>query len=175
MKKKGYTPLKMFQEADKFYKDLGLPAMTEKFWKYSVFEKPSDGRDISCHPTAWDTCSGKGNDDFRIRFCTKVNQYDFYVAHHEMGHVAYFMQYTDLEFPFRQGANPGFHEAIGDAIALAVTTPQHLQCKLELDLGFPKEFCDGKKESFNVTEADLNYLYLVALDKVSTSNQMQKV
>lgn len=48
------------------------------------------------------------------------------IAHHEMGHVQYFMQYKDLPMTFREGANPGFHEAIGDVLALSVSTPKHL-------------------------------------------------
>jgi len=51
---------------------------------------------------------------------------DLVVAHHEMGHIQYFMQYKDLPVTFREGANPGFHEAIGDVLALSVSTPKHL-------------------------------------------------
>lgn len=51
---------------------------------------------------------------------------DLVVAHHEMGHIQYFMQYKDLPVTFREGANPGFHEAIGDVLALSVSTPTHL-------------------------------------------------
>ena len=38
---------------------------------------------------------------------------DLFVMHHEMGHIYYFMHYKDQSFQFREGANPGFHEAIG--------------------------------------------------------------
>lgn len=48
------------------------------------------------------------------------------MAHHEIGHIQYFMQYKDLPVTFREGANPGFHEAIGDVLALSVSTPKHL-------------------------------------------------
>ena len=51
---------------------------------------------------------------------------DLVGAHHEMGHIQYFMQYKDLPVTFREGANPGFHEAIGDVLALSVSTPAHL-------------------------------------------------
>lgn len=47
-------------------------------------------------------------------------------VHHEMGHVQYYLQYKDLTVPLRRGANPGFHEAIGDVLALSVSTPAHL-------------------------------------------------
>lgn len=62
----------------------------------------------------------------RIKQCTSVNMEDLVVAHHEMGHIQYFMQYKDLPVTFREGANPGFHEAIGDVLALSVSTPKHL-------------------------------------------------
>lgn len=47
-------------------------------------------------------------------------------VHHEMGHVQYYLQYKNLTLPLRRGANPGFHEAIGDVLALSVSTPTHL-------------------------------------------------
>lgn len=62
----------------------------------------------------------------RIKQCTSVNMEDLVIAHHEMGHIQYFMQYKDLPVSFREGANPGFHEAIGDVLALSVSTPKHL-------------------------------------------------
>ncbi|KAK2110903.1 hypothetical protein P7K49_010649 [Saguinus oedipus] len=61
-----------------------------------------------------------------IKQCTTVNLEDLVVAHHEMGHIQYFMQYKDLPVALRDGANPGFHEAIGDVLALSVSTPKHL-------------------------------------------------
>ena len=87
----------------------------------------------------------------------------------QMGHIEYFMQYTNQHYIFRDGANPGFHEAIGDALALAVTTPYHLECALGLDLGLETD-CGQESGGDNgpraVTETDLNFLYLMALQKV---------
>lgn len=71
------------------------------------------------------------NDGFacvlRIKQCTVVTMDDLITVHHEMGHVQYFLQYKDQPVSFRDGANPGFHEAIGDVLALSVSTPKHLQ------------------------------------------------
>lgn len=64
---------------------------------------------------------------FRIKQCTVVTMDDLITVHHEMGHVQYFLQYKDQPVSFRDGANPGFHEAIGDVLALSVSTPKHLQ------------------------------------------------
>lgn len=55
-----------------------------------------------------------------------MNMDDLITVHHEMGHVQYFLQYKDQPISFRDGANPGFHEAIGDVLALSVSTPKHL-------------------------------------------------
>ena len=52
-------------------------------------------------------------------------------AHHEMGHVQYYMQYRNQPQVFRQAANPAMHEAIGDAIGLSVLNPEYLH-KLNL-------------------------------------------
>lgn len=49
-----------------------------------------------------------------------------FTVHHEMGHIQYYLQYKDKPVGFRRGANPGFHEAIGDVLSLSVSTPKHL-------------------------------------------------
>ncbi len=51
---------------------------------------------------------------------------DLVTIHHEMGHIEYYLQYKEQPVVFREGANPGFHEAIGDLLALSVSTPGHL-------------------------------------------------
>jgi len=43
-----------------------------------------------------------------------------------MGHIEYFLAYKNQPTIFRAGANPGFHEAIGDTISLSVETPSYL-------------------------------------------------
>ena len=58
--------------------------------------------------------------------CTSPNQVDFITVHHELGHIYYYLWYWDLPYEYRTGANPGFHEAVGDTLALSVQTPQHL-------------------------------------------------
>ena len=65
--------------------------------------------------------------DYRIKQCTVKNQDDFITIHHEMGHIQYYQQYAHQPISFRSGANPGFHEAIGDTLALSVSTPKHLK------------------------------------------------
>jgi peptidyl-dipeptidase A len=114
--KKGYTPKQVIELGEKFFTSLGLMELPDTFWERSMIEKP-DGRDVVCHASAWDlTFSG----DVRVKMCTKVNEEDVITAHHELGHIYYFLYYKDLPVLFQDGAHDGFHEAIGDAIALSV-------------------------------------------------------
>lgn len=59
--------------------------------------------------------------------CTKVTMDDFLTAHHEMGHNQYQMAYRNLSYLLRDGANEGFHEAVGEIMSLSAATPGHLQ------------------------------------------------
>ncbi|KAJ1136665.1 hypothetical protein NDU88_003080 [Pleurodeles waltl] len=146
-----WTALKMFNESDRFFQSLGLIPMPPEFWAKSMIEKPKD-REVVCHASAWDFYNRK---DFRIKQCTVVTMDDLITVHHEMGHVQYFLQYKDQPVSFRDGANPGFHEAIGDVLALSVATPSHLHSIGLLD----------KVE--NNQESDINYLMSMALDKIA--------
>ncbi|XP_051925575.1 angiotensin-converting enzyme [Hippocampus zosterae] len=149
---KGWNAKRMFQESDNFFTSLGLLPMPKEFWDKSMLEKPTDGRQVVCHASAWDFYNRK---DFRIKQCTVVTMDDLITVHHEMGHVQYFLQYKDQPVAFRGGANPGFHEAIGDVLALSVSTPKHLKSIGLLD----------KVE--NNHESDINFLMNMALDKIA--------
>ncbi|XP_066520226.1 angiotensin-converting enzyme [Hoplias malabaricus] len=147
----GWDALRMFKESDNFFTSLGLEPMPAEFWNMSMLEKPAD-REVVCHASAWDFYNRK---DFRIKQCTVVNMDDLITVHHEMGHVQYFLQYKDQPISFRDGANPGFHEAIGDVLALSVSTPKHLNSIGLLD----------KVE--NSYESTINFLMSIALDKIA--------
>ncbi|XP_033926013.1 angiotensin-converting enzyme [Melopsittacus undulatus] len=152
MKEQGWTAKRMFEESDHFFTSLGLIPMPQEFWDKSMIEKPTDGREVVCHASAWDFYNRK---DFRIKQCTVVNMDDLITVHHEMGHVQYFLQYMDQPISFRDGANPGFHEAVGDVMALSVATPKHLHSIKLLD-----------QVTDNI-ESDINYLMSIALDKIA--------
>lgn len=62
----GWTPKRMFEEADNFFTSLGLLPVPFEFWNKSMLEKPTDGREVVCHASAWDFYNGK---DFR---CVQV-------------------------------------------------------------------------------------------------------
>lgn len=114
-------------------------------------EKPTDGRDLICHASAWDFYL---DSDVRIKQCTRVNMEDLFTVHHEMGHVQYFLLYQNQPSVYRDGANPGFHEAVGDVLSLSVSTPKHLQ-----KVGLLKNY------EYN-EEAKINELYAKALEKI---------
>ncbi|XP_055641474.1 angiotensin-converting enzyme-like [Toxorhynchites rutilus septentrionalis] len=124
MVKQGYTPLKMFQMGDEFFESLNMTKLPQTFWDKSIIEKPTDGRDLVCHASAWDFFA---TDDVRIKQCTRVNMREFFVVHHELGHIQYYLQYQHQPVEYRGGANPGFHEAVGDVLSLSVSTPKHLK------------------------------------------------
>ena len=121
LKAKGYDPTKMVRTGEGFYSSLGFAPLPDTFWKRSQIVKPAD-REVICHASAWDI---DNLDDIRIKMCTKVNADDFVTIHHELGHNYYQRAYNKQPFLYKNGANDGFHEAIGDFVALSIT-PDYL-------------------------------------------------
>jgi peptidyl-dipeptidase A len=119
--KKKYTPEQMVRVGERFYTSLGLAPLPATFWQRSQITRPRD-REVVCHASAWDV---DNKDDLRIKMCTKVNADDFVTIHHELGHNYYQRAYNQQPYLYLNGANDGFHEAIGDFIALSVT-PEYL-------------------------------------------------
>ncbi|XP_008839098.1 angiotensin-converting enzyme 2 [Nannospalax galili] len=153
MVQQGWGAERIFKEAEKFFVSVDLPQMTQGFWENSMLTEPGGDRQVVCHPTAWDL--GKG--DFRIKMCTKVTMDNFLTAHHEMGHIQYDMAYATQPFLLRNGANEGFHEAVGEIMSLSAATPQHLK-----SIGLlPSDFRDDN-------ETEINFLLKQALTIVGT-------
>ena len=144
-----YDHIKMVKAGEGFFTSLGLPALPETFWQRSLFLKPQD-REVVCHASAWDL---DNVDDLRIKMCIKIDQEDFVTIHHELGHNFYQRAYKDQSMIYRIGANDGFHEAIGDTIALSIT-PDYLE-KIGLIDKAPK------------SDSDLGMLMQMALDRVA--------
>ena len=115
------TPTEMAKIGERFYTSLGFAPLPQTFWERSMFVKPRD-REVVCHASAWDIDFA---DDVRIKMCIQPTAEDFQTIHHELGHNFYQRAYKDLPVLFRDSANDGFHEAIGDTIALSVT-PEYL-------------------------------------------------
>ncbi|NLR71324.1 M2 family metallopeptidase [Novosphingobium sp. ERN07] len=118
---KAYDPVKMVKAGEGFYSSLGMAPMPQTFWQRSQFVKPRD-RDVVCHASAWNL---NNVDDLRIKMCIKVNGDDFVTIHHELGHNYYQRAYNKQDALYLGGANDGFHEAIGDFVALSIT-PEYL-------------------------------------------------
>lgn len=114
---KKYDPIKMVKLAEGFFTSLGMDPLPQTFWERSLFTKPKD-REVVCHASAWDVTS---SGDLRIKMCIEVNHEDLVTIHHELGHNYYFHYYNNLPVLFQAGANDGFHEGIGDTLALSVT------------------------------------------------------
>jgi peptidyl-dipeptidase A len=139
----------MVRYGENFYKSMGFAPLPPTFWERSLFTKPAD-RDVVCHASAWDI---DNKDDVRVKMCIQVRDVDFVTIHHELGHNFYQRAYKDQPPLFQNGANDGFHEAIGDTIALAIT-PEYLE-KI------------GLLDKVPPPEADIPILLRQALDKVA--------
>lgn len=127
MREKNYSIEDIFRVTESFFVSLGMENLPKKFLQMSMIRKPK-GRKVGCHPSASDMYlkTEDGEKDVRIHQCTEVTQDWLVTTHHEMGHVYYFMLFWDQPYIFRDSANPGFHEAVGDTMSLSVSTPQHL-------------------------------------------------
>ncbi|CAL8379460.1 unnamed protein product [Arctogadus glacialis] len=148
-----WEPERLFREAEKFFMSVGLYKMEPDFWTNSMLVKPND-RKVVCHPTAWDMGNGK---DYRIKMCTQVNMDHFLTAHHEMGHNQYQTAYQNLSYLLRDGANEGFHEAVGEIMSLSAATPDHLKSLGLLAADFTAD-----------KETEINFLMKQALTIVAT-------
>ncbi len=148
--KQGYDPVKMVRTGENWYKSLGFAALPDSFWKRSMIIRPRD-REVVCHASAWDV---DNQSDVRLKACITVTADDFYTVHHELGHNMYQRAYAAQPFLFQNGANDGFHEAIGDFAGLNALTPDYLKQV-------------GLIDQVPGPEADIPYLYKMALDKVA--------
>ncbi len=146
-----YDPIRMTETAETFFTSLGMEELPDTFWDRSLIIQPRD-RQVACHASAWNLDS---EEDLRIKMCTRVNADDFVTVHHELGHNFYQRAYNDQDFLFQGGAHDGFHEAIGDFIALSVT-PDYL---VQIGLLDPADVPDAS--------ADLGLLMDTALDKIA--------
>ncbi len=147
---KDMDAIEITKAAENFFVSLGLQELPESFWEKSMLVKPRD-REVVCHASAW---SMDGKNDVRIKQCVEPNAEEFSTIHHELGHIYYDLAYNHLPLIFQGGAHDGFHEAIGDTIALSIT-PNYLK---EIGLFESIEESD---------EAEINHLMKVALDKIA--------
>ena len=149
LEEEGYDPKIMVKTGEAFFSSLGFEQLPDTFWTRSLFVKPAD-RDVVCHASAWDIDE---KDDLRIKMCIDVNSEDFKTIHHELGHNYYQRAYKGQTFLYRNSANDGFHEAVGDTLSLSIT-PEYLA-----KLGLLDEVPDAS--------GDLGLLMNQALEKIA--------
>jgi peptidyl-dipeptidase A len=119
--KRGTDPRGLVRYGERFFVSLGFEPLPPTFWERSMFTKPA-GREVLCHASAWDI---DYEDDLRVKMCIDITGEEFQVVHHELGHNFYQRAYKHQPFLYRDSANDGFHEAVGDTIGLSVT-PEYL-------------------------------------------------
>ena len=151
LKAKNLDEIGMVKIGEGFFSSLGFAPLPESFYARSQFLKPRD-REVVCHASAWNI---DNVDDLRIKMCIKVNSSDFVTIHHELGHNYYQRAYNQQSYLHLNGANDGFHEAIGDAVALSITPEYLVQIGL-LD-----------KDKVPSAEKDTGLLLRQAMDKVA--------
>lgn len=148
---KGLDEIQMVRTGEGFFSSLGFEPLPNTFWERSQFVKPRD-REVVCHASAWDV---DNVDDLRIKMCIKKNADDFVTIHHELGHNYYQRAYNQQDYLHLNGANDGFHEAIGDMIALSIT-PEYL---VQIDMLDEADVPSADK--------DIGLLLRQAMDKVA--------
>ena len=149
LKRRNLGALDMVRAGERFYTSLGFAPLPKTFWERSLFVRPKD-REVVCHASAWDIDL---ESDIRIKMCIDQTEEDFTTIHHELGHNFYQRAYKEQPILFRDSANDGFHEAIGDTIALSVT-PEYL-----VKIGLLDKAPD--------TSRDIGLLLSRALDKIA--------
>ena len=119
LKEKNIDEIEMTKIAENFFISLGFQSLPDTFWERSLFVKPQD-RSVVCHASAWNLDADAN--DLRMKMCIERNAEDFSTIHHELGHIFYYQAYnTTQPSVFQGGANDGFHEAVGDLLALSIT------------------------------------------------------
>ncbi|MCH7779372.1 MAG: M2 family metallopeptidase [Acidobacteria bacterium] len=149
LRRRGIDEREMVRYGERFFTSLGFEPLPDTFWERSLFTKPQD-RAVVCHASAWDI---DGVDDLRIKMCIKINAEDFVTVHHELGHNFYQRAYNKQSPLHQDSAHDGFHEGIGDTIALSIT-PEYL-----VEVGLLDELPS--------TSGDLGLLMRMALDKLA--------
>jgi peptidyl-dipeptidase A len=107
-------------QGEKFYVSLGMPPLPKSFWELSsLFPLPPDAtHKKNNHASAWHMDLAN---DIRCLMSIEPNAEWYETAHHELGHIYYYVQYSNPDVPIvlREGANRGYHEALGSLMGLA--------------------------------------------------------
>jgi len=149
LRSNGVDETGMVRYGEGFFESLGFEPLPDTFWDRSLFTKPRD-REVVCHASAWDI---DRIDDLRLKMCIEITGGDFVTVHHELGHNFYQRAYNGQSYLFQESANDGFHEAVGDTLALSVTP------------GYLVEV--GLLDAPGAGSGDLEFLLRQALDRIA--------
>ena len=124
----GREPQWLLEQAERFYVSVGFPELPESFYEDSDLYPVPEGesRRKNAHASAWHLDLEQ---DIRSLMSVEANWDWFTTTHHELGHIYYYLSYTNDEVPplLREGANRSYHEGIGDLIGLAASQPPYLR------------------------------------------------
>jgi peptidyl-dipeptidase A len=116
----GKTPEWIVRQGEAFYKSLGFDALPQSFWeKSSLYALPPNSPfKKNTHASAWHMDLAN---DVRSLMSVEPNADWYGTSHHELGHVYYYMSYSNPQVPLvlRGGANRAYHEGIGTLMELA--------------------------------------------------------
>ncbi|HJU55023.1 MAG TPA: M2 family metallopeptidase [Pyrinomonadaceae bacterium] len=125
---KAKTPEWVVEQAEQFYVSLGFPPLPKSFYeKSSLYPLPANASyKKNTHASAWHLDL---QTDVRSLMSVEPNAEWYETAHHELGHIYYYVSYTNPQVPplLREGANRAYHEAIGTLIGLAATQKPFLE------------------------------------------------
>jgi peptidyl-dipeptidase A len=117
---KSKSPEWIVQQAERFYVSLGFDPLPASFWeRSSLYPLPAAaGYKKNNHASAWHLDL---ENDLRSLMSVEPNTEWYETTHHELGHIYYFMSYTNDQVPLllREGANRAYHEAVGSLLGLA--------------------------------------------------------
>jgi peptidyl-dipeptidase A len=122
------TPGWLVRQAERYYTSMGFPPLPAGFWTSSdLYALPPDSeRKKNTHASAWHI-----DLDRDVRSLMSVEPtYDWLqTTHHELGHVYYYLMYSNPDVPFvlRTGANRAFHEGVGTLIELVSSQTSYLR------------------------------------------------
>jgi peptidyl-dipeptidase A len=127
---KDKTPEWIVRQGEDFYVSLGWPRLPQSFWdKSSLYQLPAGTPyKKNTHASAWHLDL---ETDVRS-LMSVVPDADWYqTAHHELGHIYYYVSYTNPDVPplLREGANRAYHEAIGSMMGLAAMQKPFLEAR----------------------------------------------
>jgi len=125
---KGKSKEWIVNQAESFYVSLGFPKLAQNFWDKSDLYpvEPGSSRKKNNHASAWHLDL---TNDYRSLMSVEPDADWFATTHHELGHIYYFIEYSNPDVPLllREGANRSYHEGMGDLMSIASTQRAYLE------------------------------------------------